>query len=232
MPLRSRGKVIAAALLLSLVMLSRVSLAEHIVNVPVGTVIRLRMNTHLSSASSRTGDAFTATVARDPGTDAGDAASDADAPERCAGIPVGSTVEGHVTSIRKAERMSRAGTVAITFDRLVFPNGESIPVDGTLTSLSAESDPSLDSQDEDRVEGDGYGRRAVIFIGSGAGIGAIIGAVTGGGKGAAIGAGAGAVIGTIGVLASRGKDAEVRPGYEFGMRVERAFNVDTDEVCR
>jgi peptidoglycan hydrolase-like protein with peptidoglycan-binding domain len=173
------------------------------------------MDTYLSSENSRIGERFTATVFRNVVTDG-----------RVV-IPSGAKVEGHVTSVEKAESRSRAGTIGIGFDRLVFSNGHSIPVDGTLTTLDEEARARLeeDSIDaEDQVEGGSRTRRAVVFIGGGAGVGAVIGAVAGGGKGAAVGAGIGAVLGTIGVLLSKGDDAEVEPGTEFGMRLERSMS--------
>jgi peptidoglycan hydrolase-like protein with peptidoglycan-binding domain len=177
------------------------------------------MDTYLSSDTSRVSDRFTATVFRPVVID------------RRVIIPADSKVEGHVTAVERAERGSKAGTVAIAFDRLTFPNGYSMPIDGTLTTLDAAARRSIENVDEeDRVDGGSRTRRAVVFIGGGAGAGAVIGAVTGGGKGAAVGAGLGAVLGTIGVLVSKGEKAEVKPGTEFGLRVERDFTLETGQA--
>ena len=195
------------------------ALAQYSMRVPNGAVIPLRMDTYLSSDTSRVGDRFTATVFRPVVID------------RRVIIPVDSKVEGRVTAVDRAERGSKAGTIAIAFDRLLFPNGHSIPIDGTLTTLDAAARRSIENLDEeDRVDGGSRTRRAVVFIGGGAGAGAVIGAVAGGGKGAAVGAGLGAVLGTIGVLLSKGEKAEVKPGTEFGLRVERDFTLDTGQV--
>lgn len=192
--------------------------ANRVVTVPAGTVIPLRMETYLSSESSRSGDSFTATVFRDVEID------------RWAAIPQASKIEGHVTQVTRAERRSKAGTIGVAFDRLILVDGESIRVDGTLTTLDDEARKKLEADEEGRVEGDSQKRRAVIFIGGGAGAGAVIGAIAGGGKGAAVGAGVGAVLGTIGTLLGKGDDAEVKPGTEFGMLVERAFSVDVEST--
>ena len=195
------------------------SLADNLATVPIGTIIPLRMDTYLSSRSSQIGDSFTASVINDVELD------------RRVIIPAGSRVEGHVTAVDGAERMSRAGTIAITFDKLVFPGGASMPIDGTLTSLDGEAREDLEEfGDDDKVEGGGQRRRAIVFIGAGAGVGAIIGAMTKGGKGAAVGAGVGAALGTIGVLLSKGEEAEVTPGTEFALRVERTFTFDTQAM--
>lgn len=209
-----------AVLSLALVMMMAVpALAQRMVTVPNGTVIPLKMETYLASDTSRVGDRFTATVFRN-----------VDINGRIV-IPSGSKVEGHVTAVERSERSSKAGTVGVAFDRLVLTNGQSIQVDGTLTTLDEAARQQIDQDridQEDRVEGGSRTRRAVVFIGGGAGAGAIIGAVAGGAKGAAVGAGVGAVLGTIGVLLGKGEKAEIKPGTEFGMMVERSFTVNAD----
>ncbi|HVG17460.1 MAG TPA: peptidoglycan-binding protein, partial [Blastocatellia bacterium] len=195
------------------------AIAGQMITVPVGTIIPLRMDTYLNSETSRAGDRFTATVSRDVVIDGR------------VTIPANSKLEGHVTGTTPAERGSKTGTISVVFDRLSIGSGPAVPVDGSLTTLSDEGRRVLDaeiSDDEDRVSGGSRSRRAVVFIGGGAGAGAVIGAIAGGGKGAAVGAGVGAVLGVLGVLLTKGDNAEVAPGTEFGMRVERSFAVSTD----
>ncbi|HYP25775.1 MAG TPA: peptidoglycan-binding protein [Blastocatellia bacterium] len=213
----------SASLFLSLALMLTLgvpALAQRSVTVPAGTVIPLTMDTYLSSETSGVGDRFTATVSRDVIVDG-----------RVV-VPSGAKVEGHVTSAERASSRSRAGTIGIAFDRLVLSDRGSIPVDGTLTSLDESARRQIENADEeDNVEGGSRTRRAIVFVGGGAGAGAVIGAVAGGGKGAAVGAGVGAVLGTIGVLLSKGEKAEVTPGTEFGMQVERSFNVDSSGLA-
>jgi peptidoglycan hydrolase-like protein with peptidoglycan-binding domain len=218
MHIKIRRSATAPLSLALILVLAFTALAQRLVTVPAGTIVPLRMDTYLSSDNSHVGDRFTATVFRPVVIDS-----------RVV-IPEGAKVEGHVTSTTRAERGSKAGTVAIAFDRIVIQDGPSIPVDGSLTTLSEEARRQIEGEvsEEDRVEGGSRTRRAVVFIGGGAGAGAVIGAVTGGAKGAAVGAGVGAVLGTIGVLLSKGDKAEVQPGTEFGMMVERSFTVNTE----
>lgn len=209
---RSATGLLSLALIFALVI---PSLAGQMVTVPVGTIVPLRMDTYLNSDTSRAGDRFTAIVSRDVMIDG-----------RVV-IPANSKVEGHVTGTTPAERGSKTGSIAVAFDRLMIGSAPAMPVDGTLTTLSDEGRRELDSDigTEDSVGGGSRTRRAVVFIGGGAGAGAIIGAIAGGGKGAAVGAGVGAVLGTLGVLLTKGDKAEVQPGTEFGMRIERSFTV-------
>jgi hypothetical protein len=176
--------------------------------VPQGTVLALRMETHLNSKSSQVGDPFTATV------------KDAVVVNDTVAIPAGSKIEGHVTVVEPARRLSRSGTIAVEFDRLILPNGRSYRIYGELTSLDPDERKKID--EESRVSGGSTRKRTIVFIGGGAGVGAVIGVLSGGGKGAAIGTGVGAAIGAAGVLLSKGYEAEVNPGTEFGLElVER-----------
>ncbi|MBI3950631.1 MAG: peptidoglycan-binding protein [Acidobacteria bacterium] len=179
--------------------------------VPTGTVLTLRMETQLSSETSNVGDPFTATVAQDVFTD-GQVA-----------IPAGSRVEGHVTVVEPARRMSRSGTIAVDFDRLTLPDGRSYRINGNLTPLDPEERRKID--EESRISGGSTVKRSVVFIGGGAGVGALIGVLAGGGKGAAIGTGVGAALGTAAVLLSKGNPAEVNSGTEFGMELAEQLDL-------
>lgn len=226
-----RAKIRRTSLVLIFIVLITVqglqSLAQGIVSVPVGTLIPLRMDTHLDSRTSKVGDPFSATVTTDVELGGGGGGSIDDQVGRQV-IPAGSKVEGHVRAVERAERRGRPGIIAVEFDRLVFHNNTSVRVEGTLTSI--DQDPLADAVDideSDQIEGGSRTRQAIVFIGAGAGVGAVIGAITHGGKGAAVGAGVGAVLATIGILLSRGEEAEIIPGTEFAMRVERRFIIDT-----
>src|SRR5262249_54977169 len=214
---REFGKTVSMLTLLALVFALSVPVrAQRLLTVPAGTVIPLRMDTFLSSETSRVGDRFTATASNDVIVD------------ESLTVPVGSKVEGHVTGAIPATR-SRRGSIAIAFDRIRFPGGGSAMVDGTLTTLSEAGRRQLEANNEDVIGGGGRStRRTITFIGGGAGAGALIGALAGGGKGAAVGAGVGALLGTVGVLLTGGEKAEVQPGTEFGMMVESPFSVETN----
>lgn len=207
-----RGRLASAALSLAMVMALVVpALGQRLVTVPVGTVIALRMDTYLSSDSSRVGDRFTATVFRSAVVDG-----------RVV-VPENAKVEGHVTGVTPTERGSRAGTLAVAFDRMVFSAGSPVQIDGTLTPLSEEGRRKIE-QDVRYQEGGGQTRRAVVFLGVGEGAGPTIGVAVGRSETTTVGA-------ILGTLLGNGYKAEVRPGTEFGMMVERSFTVDTVYVA-
>ncbi len=183
-------------------------IAYHTVN--AGQTIRVRMNDKLSSANARIGDSFTTTTV-DPVY--------ADGLEV---IPAGSIVVGRVTEVKKAARQSKAGMLGVSFTSLRLPNGSSRALNGSLTQLS---DETVTYDNEGQVTGNSSTKRNVVFIGGGAAAGALIGAIAGGGKGAGIGAGIGAGLGVAGALFSKGKEAAVEPGTEFGVILNQGVSL-------
>jgi hypothetical protein len=176
--------------------------------VKAGTILKLSMDTYLTSRTAEIGDPFTASVFED--LRVGNEVV----------IPRGSKIEGKVSSVRPAERKSKSGTLGIDFDRLRLSNGQTINIEGQLTSLDAAEKRQID--EEGRVSGGSSSKRNVVFIGGGAAGGAAIGAIAGGGSGAAIGAGVGAAAGILGSIFSKGEEAQVMSGQKFGMEFLRA----------
>ncbi len=186
--------------------------------IPEGTVIELRMETGLNSATSRVDDTFKANVLRSVSLDG-----------RVA-VPENSTVDGRVTSVQPAERSSRSGVIGVEFTQLSI-NGRSYAIDGTLTSLRADERKQIIDA-ESRVKGKSSTPRNILFIGGGAGVGAVIGAIAGGGKGAGIGVLTGGGAGALGALLSRGAEAEVPVGSEIAMQLVTLVTVNADQGVR
>lgn len=173
-------------------------------------VIRVRMNGNLSSKTARVGERFTTTVTEPVYANGVEV------------IPAGSTIAGRVTSVKRAGRKSEAGSLGVEFISLRLPNGASQPITGSLTTTNGENN---EYDNEGQVRGRSSRNRNIVFIGGGAGTGALIGAIAGGGKGAGIGAGIGAGLGVAGAYFSRGKEAEVKPGTEFGVILNRSISL-------
>ena len=115
-------------------------------------------------------------------------------------IPAGSVVRGVVTSVNKAGRLDRKGSLTLSFDQ-VTAHGRSYPIHATVDQV---------------LESEGV-RGEAGKIGAGAGVGAIIGGILGGVKGAL----AGILIGGGGtVAATTGKDVELQPGTVLRMRFD------------
>ncbi len=156
--------------------------------VPVGTEMDVRLQNPLSSATAQVEDRFEATTMVDLVNG-----------NRVL-IPAGSTVRGVVTSVNKAGRLDRKGSLTLSFDQ-VTTRGRTYPIHATVDQV---------------LESEGV-RGEVGKIGAGAGVGAIIGGILGGVKGAL----AGILIGGGGtVAATTGKDVELEPGTVLRMRFD------------
>jgi len=179
--------------------------------VPADTVIRVRVDTELSSKTARTGDRFSATVT-EPVYGGG---SGVDV------VPTGSKVWGRVTSVRRSGRRT-PGSITVSFNQVELPNGARHTINGSLSALQADD---VNADNEGTVSGKGNRKRDAVFIGGGATTGAIIGAIAGGGKGAAIGAILGGAAGTGARVYEKEQDAEVKSGTEFGVILNRAVSL-------
>jgi type IV secretion system protein VirB10 len=140
-------------------------------------------------------------------------------------IPAGSYVTGTVTQIRKPGRVKGRAEMYVRFDTLTLPNGVTREFRSRLGSIDARGDEKLDDK-EGIVRGDsnkgGDARTIAESAAAGAGIGVIAGSANDTeGKGLGIGSAAGAAAGLIGVLLSRGPDAELARGSTVEMILDR-----------
>jgi hypothetical protein len=81
------------------------------------------------------------------------------------------------------------------------------------------------SDNEGGVSAKGMSHRKVIFIGGGAAGGALLGGAFGGGKGALIGGLLGAGGGFLGDRYTKGPNAEVKSGTEFGVWLNQSISM-------
>jgi hypothetical protein len=161
--------------------------------VPSGQEIDVRLERELSSGTAQVEDRFTATTMVDlyQGNDVL--------------IPAGATLRGVVSSVNKATRTDRKGSLTVAFDQITI-RGRSYPMRGTVTQ-------ALESEG---IKGE------VGKIGAGAGVGAIIGGILGGAKGALLGV----LIGGGGTIAAtEGKDATLPAGTVLRVRFEQPLQI-------
>lgn len=176
-----------------------------------GEVLRVRMNETISSKTARVGDRFTANVTEPVYSETGVIV-----------IPVGSTVTGRVDSVRQARKGGDPGSIDASFIEVRLPNGTRRAINGSLTGLDTKK---AKSDSEGTASGDDRKNDKLIFGGGGAAGGAILGGAIGGGKGALIGGILGAVGGLAGERLTKGEDAEVRSGTEFGIYLNQSISM-------
>ena len=115
-------------------------------------------------------------------------------------VPAGSIVRGTVSSVTRAGRIERKGSLTLAFERITI-DGRSYPIRATVTQA---------------LESEGI-RGETTRIGAGAGVGAIIGGILGGVKGAL----AGILIGGGGVVAATdGQDVDLPSGSTLRVRLD------------
>jgi hypothetical protein len=156
--------------------------------IPVGTEFDVRLQGMLTSRTAQVEDRFEATTMVD--VMQGNRVL----------VPAGSVMRGVVSSVNKATRLERKGSLTVAFDRVTI-NGRSYPIRATVTQ-ALESEGIMGEKEK---------------IGAGAGVGAIIGGILGGFKGVL----AGILIGGGGTIAAtEGKDVELPAGTVLRVRLD------------
>jgi len=165
--------------------------------IPAGTQMALRLDTSLSTKTSRVGDRFEATVAQDLVVDGMTA------------VPAGATVTGRVIVAEQPGKASGRGKLQLRYDQL--------HMDGTTRSLETVS----------RVyESPSGTKKDVAIIGGSAIGGAILGKVVGGeSEDAAKGAAIGAAAGTGATLVTRGPQLTLPRGTALSVRLDHPIDV-------
>jgi hypothetical protein len=161
--------------------------------VPAGTQFDVRLQDPLSSATSVVEDRFEVTTLVD--LRQGDRSI----------VPAGSIMRGIVSSVKKAGRIDRTGSLTVAFDQMTI-TGRTYPIRATVTQA---------------LESGGI-RGEAARIGIGAGVGAVIGAILGGPNGAL----AGILIGGGGTIAATpGTDVDLKPGTTLRVRLDAGLNL-------
>ncbi len=180
-------------------------------SVTSGTILRAKMNQTLSSKTAAVGDTFTARITETVYSSSGVVV-----------IPEGSTITGRVDSVKAAKKGGNVGEIDVKFTSIRLPNGKVRSINGSLTDLDSKS---AKSDNEGMAAGDKTKYRKVIFIGGGGVGGAVLGGAVGGGKGALIGGIIGGIGGLIAETQTKGEQATVKSGTEFGVYLNQTISL-------
>ena len=133
-----------------------VAVPNHI-TIPAGTFVTVRVDQFLSSDKNKAGDAFAATLSR---------------PLVADGLVVarrGEMLGGHVVDAKKAGRVKGVSHLQITLNSLTLADGQQVPVETALTSITGTTSNGRDAGGDCGDHGRGrshWGRRS---LGSGRG---------------------------------------------------------------
>jgi hypothetical protein len=169
--------------------------------VPVGTEMKIRLNSEIDTKDSRDGDKFTAVVLT---------------PSKYADA----TVEGHIAKIDQSGKMKGRTSLVLAFDTLNFSNGTSRTIAAQVVRVYGE-DSAKKVDEEGNVQSGSKTSTTVKRTGGGAAAGAVIGAIAGGGKGAAIGAAIGAGVGAGSTYIQGSNKVKLEPGTEILIKTTR-----------
>jgi hypothetical protein len=184
---------------------------EKLYSVRSGTTIPVRLNSQLSSKVNHVGDTFRATVTDPVYSDTGVVV-----------VPSGSTLTGRVDTVTPAANGGKVGSIGVTFVSVNLPNGRKRTINGSLSELDTNT---AKSDNEGTASGDTTNHRKIKFIGGGGVGGAVLGGAIGGGKGALIGGIIGSVGGYIAQRQTKGEEATVKAGTEFGVYLNHSVSL-------
>jgi hypothetical protein len=194
---------------------TQVSLKQ--VTVPAGTEVPLTLKSAIDTRNTRVGDGVYCQTAFPVAVD------------NVIVIPAGTYVKGEVVKSQRAGKVKGRAEVLFRFDTLIFPNGYTIDMPGTIHHDSGSGNASVD--DEGMIKADSQKGKDAKTIGEGAGIGAAGGSIlTGTRAGALSGAGIGGLAGLATVLLTRGQDVRIEPGTSLKMLLQRPLTVDVVPV--
>ena len=148
---------------------------------PAGTRFSVRLDHAISTATSRPGEQFSATL---------------NSPVLVDGktvVPAGARVEGYVISSAPSGRLKGRAVLSLGLSKVWLSDNESV-------RISTKSHTQTSSA---------HKKRNFAWIGGGSGGGALIGALAGGGQGAAIGAASGAAAGLAGAVVTGRKQVKL-----------------------
>ena len=155
------------------------------------SVLGIRLDQSLSSATARLEDRVTASVSRDVIVNGRTV------------VPSGTRLEGNVALVQPGGKFKGRARLGIRFHTLVLADGMRVPIQTETLYRDGESATGS----------------AAAKVGTGAAAGTILGAVLGGKRGAIIGAGVGAAGGTAAVIAGDAKDAVLESGVPLTVRI-------------
>jgi hypothetical protein len=194
----------------SSILLAASAFAQANLSLPTGTALKVKLETTLSTFSSKTGDTFSARV------------TEAVTLDGKIVIPVGATVQGRVSKVSEPRRIAGRPTIGISPEFVTLPSGERYSLDATL--VDTDRGRGTDVNDEGQFKGSGHEGRDKTEIALGTGGGMLAGGLIGGAPGVVIGGAVGAGATTAHWLSKR-NSAMLPKGTLLVMELNRPLDV-------
>jgi type IV secretion system protein VirB10 len=184
------------------------------ITIPAGTKVLLHLKSPINTKSARVGDDVYCETAF-PVTQ-----------DNVMVIPPRTFVKGKLMRVQRPGRVSGRAELQVHFTTLIFPDGYTIDLPGSLENTPGAEHHSM-SGEEGTVKADGQKAKDAGTVATTSAIGAGIGGLaTGTLKGAAIGGGIGGVVGLATVLLTRGQDIRLDTGTAMEMILQRPLTLD------
>lgn len=182
--------------------------------VPAGTQVLLQLKSPIDTKSAHVGDGVYCQTSF-PVTQ-----------DNVAVIPAGTYVKGQIAEVRRAGRVKGRAEILFHFNTLIFPNGYTIDLPGSLGNEPGARNSTV-ADKEGTVKANGQKAKDAGTVAKTGATGAVIGTVaSGSAKGAGIGGLAGAAVGLGQVLFTRGQDVRIEQGTALEMVLQRPLTVD------
>ena len=196
---------------LAVMLLAVTAWAQNGTPVPEGTPLKVKLQTTISTFSSKVGDPFRGKII-DPVVIDGKTV-----------IPAGATIEGRVTKLNEPRRISGKPTIGILPEDLILPDGQRFMLNAVLVDTNI---PGTDVNEEGMFKGSGHDRRDQIEVAGGTGAGMLIGGLAGGPAGLLIGGAIGAGATSTHWLAQH-RSAVLPSGTQLMMELSRPITMST-----
>jgi hypothetical protein len=194
---------------LSVLLLAISAWAQNGMSVPEGTPLKVKLQTTISTFSSKVGDPFQGKII-EPVVIGGKTL-----------IPVGAMVEGRITRLSEPRRIKGKPTIGIFPEHIVLPDGQRFMLNAVLVDTDIHG---TDVNEEGQFKGSGHDRRDQIEVAGGTGAGMLIGGLIGGGPGLLIGGAVGAGATTTHWLVQR-RSAVLPSGTDLMLELSRPMTM-------
>jgi hypothetical protein len=194
---------------LGVLLLAAAAWAQSAVSVPEGTPLKVKLQTTISTFSSKVGDQFQGKLI-DPVLIDGKTV-----------IPAGATVEGRVTKLNEPRRIKGKPSIGIFPEHIVLPDGQRYMLNAVLVDTNISG---TDVNEEGLFKGSGHDRRDQIEIAGGTGAAMLLGGLIGGGPGLLVGGAVGAGATTTHWLVQR-RSAVLPSGTQLMLELSRPMTM-------